>query len=114
MDMVEVLAILRPAESPNLTVQHLGSAFKIVADMISHNPRRLPSASVSFLGARANALVDTVGKEPSFEAVLRAMHSAGYTGDVYPPASLWTVRDVGLYARYPFAPALDRLRSGGF
>jgi len=114
MDMVEVLAILRPAGSQYLTVDHLSHAMKIVADMIRSNTDRFPSASVSFLGAHANALVDRSGAEPSFETVLRTMHEAGYTGDVYPPPALWNVSDVGFFARYPFAPALDDLRSGGF
>jgi hypothetical protein len=114
MDMVEVLAILRPAGSQHLTIDHLSHTFRMVAEMIAHNPRRLPSASVSFLGARANALVDAQGAEPSFETVLRAMYAAGYTGDVYPPPALWQVSDVGLFARYPFTRALDDLRAGGF
>ena len=114
MDMVEVLAVLRPAGSQYLTIDHLSHAFKIAAEMIAHNPRRLPSASVSFLGARANALVDARGNEPTFETVLRTMYDAGYTGDVYPPPALWRVSDVGLFARYPFAGSLDNLRAGGF
>jgi hypothetical protein len=42
------------------------------------------------------------------------MYAAGYTGDVYPPPALWQVSDVGLFARYPFSPALDTMRGGGF
>ena len=114
MDMVEVLAILRPPESAHLTVEHLSHAFGIVAEMIGHNSRRLPSASVSFLGARANALVDGKGQEPSLETVLRTIYDAGYTGDVYPPPAMWRVSDVDLFARYPFAGSLDHRRSGGF
>jgi hypothetical protein len=114
MDMVEVIAILRPADKPHLTLPHLGQAFRIVSDMIAHNPRRLPSASVSFLGARANMLVDEHGREPSFEAVLKTMYDAGYHGDVYPPVSLWNAQDVGVFARYPFCKALDEMRAGGF
>jgi len=114
MDMVEVLAILRPAGSLHLTIDHLSHAFEIVAEMIAHNPRRLPSASVSFLGARANALVDIDGAEPSFEKVLSTIYDAGYTGDIYPPPALWQIREVGVFARYPFPRALDDLRAGGF
>jgi hypothetical protein len=114
MDMVEVLAILRPAGSLHLTIDHLSHAFEIVAEMIAHNPRRLPSASVSFLGARANALVDIDGPEPSFEKVLSTIYDAGYTGDIYPPPALWQIREVGVFARYPFPRALDDLRAGGF
>ena len=114
MDMLEVLAILRPAESPYLTLPHLAAAFRIAADMVAHNQRRLPSASVSFLGARANALIDSKGSEPTFETILRAMYDSGYTGDVYPPPCLWNVGEVGVFARYPFSKALDEMRTGGF
>jgi hypothetical protein len=114
MDMVEVLAILRPAGALHLTIDHLSHAFEIVAEMIAHNPRRLPSASVSFLGARANALVDNHGVEPPFEKVLSTIYDAGYTGDIYPPPALWQIREVGVFARYPFPRALDDLRAGGF
>src|SRR5256885_646525 len=82
-ELGELLAILRPANR-NLTVDDLRSAFKIVSEMIARKPGRIPSASVSFLGARANKLVGPDGKEPSFETVLRAMHEGGYSGDVYP------------------------------
>ena len=37
---------------------------KRAAEMIEHKPGRLPSASVSFLGARANKLIDQGGREP--------------------------------------------------
>jgi hypothetical protein len=114
MDMVEVLAILRPAKRPNLTVEDLSKSFKIVAEMVQRKPGRLPTASVSFLDARANALVDRDGKEPSFESVLRAMHDAGYAGDVYPSPSMWRAGETGVYARYPFTGALDQIRGGGF
>src|SRR5439155_1619367 len=84
MDMVEVLAILRPSTHPHLMIEDLSRALKIVAEMVNRRPMRLPSASVSFLEARANALVDRDGNVPSFETVLRTMHEAGYYGDVYP------------------------------
>jgi hypothetical protein len=114
MDMVEVLAILRPATHQNLTMDDLAKAFRIVAEMIQRKPGRYPSASVSFLDARANALIGTDGKEPSFETVLRTMHEAGYTGDVYPSPSMWRAGETGVFARYPFAGALERMRGGGF
>jgi hypothetical protein len=114
MDMVEVLAILRPPRVPNLTLDYLSSAFRIIARMIEHRTTRLPSASVSFLGARANALLGDDGNEPSFEAVLRAMYDAGYQGDVYPSPAMWMLPRVGLYPRYPFTSALDQMREGGF
>ena len=69
MDMVEVLAILRPAKAPQLTLDHLSSAFRIIAQMISHRTTRLPTASVSFLGARANALAKVTGGGEAFRAI---------------------------------------------
>jgi len=113
MDLVEVLAILRPANR-SLTVDDLRSAFKIVSEMIARKPGRIPSASVSFLGARANKLVGADGKEPSFETVLRAMHEGGYSGDVYPSPQMWHLAKIGLFPRYPFPGTLDQLRRGGF
>jgi hypothetical protein len=113
MDMVEALAILRPTGAAHLTVAHLGSAFGIIAEMLRHRSSRLPCASVSFLGARANALVDGRGAEPSFETVLRIMFEAGFYGDVYPAPSMWSKSDVRVYPRYPFPPSLDQMREGG-
>ena len=113
MDTVEVLAILRPGKR-HLTTSDLSAAFKIVAEMIRSKPGRTPSASVSFLGARANMLVDDKGKEPTFETVLRTMYEAGYIGDVYPSPAMWHLPNTGLFARYPFPRTLDRLRDGGF
>src|SRR5207248_7641866 len=98
MDMVEVLAVLRPAQSKQLTLEDLSTAFRIVSDMIRHKPDRQPSVSVSFLGAHANALVDANGREPCFEAVLRTMYEAGYTGDVYPSPAMWRLPAMALYA----------------
>ena len=113
MDVVEVLAILRPAHR-NLTTDDLAHAFRIVAEMIDRKPGRTPTASVSFLGARANMLVGADGKEPSFETVLRAMYQGGYSGDVYPSPQMWHVAKIGLFPRYPFPDTLDQLRRGGF
>jgi hypothetical protein len=114
MDMVEVLAVLRPARSEHLTIDQLGEAFQIVADMLQRKPGRTPSASVSFLGARANKLLDSNAREPSFETVLRTMYERGYTGDVYPSPAMWHFGKIALFPRYPFSPALDRMRDGGF
>jgi len=96
-----------------LNVDHLASAFRIISEMIRHRTTRLPTASVSFLGARANALVDERGVEPSFETVLRVMHDAGFHGDVYPAPAMWSNSDLGVYPRYPFPAALDQMRAGG-
>jgi hypothetical protein len=114
MDIVEVLAILRPANHDYLTLEDLGKAFKIVSQMIQRKPLRTPSVSVSFLGARANALKGPDGKEPSFEAVLKVMYDAGYTGDVYPSPAMWHVPPLGLYPRYPFPEGLEQRRQGGY
>jgi hypothetical protein len=114
MDIVEVLAVLRPPTHEHLTIDDLSAAFRIVVEMLRHKPGRMPSASVSFLGAHANRLVDRDGNEPSFETVLRAMHEAGYVGDVYPSPAMWHTATIGLYARYPFAPALEQMRKGGY
>lgn len=114
MDSVEVLAVLRPPRAAHLTLDHLSSAFRIIAELIRHRSTRLPTASVSFLGARANALLADNGKEPPFEAVLRTMYQAGYYGDVYPSPAMWELSQVGLYARYPFPSTLDGMRDGGF
>ncbi|HEX4124198.1 MAG TPA: hypothetical protein VHY37_05670, partial [Tepidisphaeraceae bacterium] len=114
LDLVEVLAVLRPPGHNQLTLNQLASAFGIIAEMVKHRPNRWPSASVSFLGARANRLVDSKGREPSFEAVLKVMYEAGYYGDVYPSPAMWKLSHVGVFARYPFSGALDRMREGGF
>jgi hypothetical protein len=114
MDSVEVLAILRPAAHDHPTLEDLGKAFQIVSQMIQKQPGRLPTASVSFLGAHANALKGLDGKEPSFEAVLKTMHDAGYTGDVYPSPAMWHLPPMGLYPRYPFPSSLEQRREGGF
>jgi hypothetical protein len=114
LDLVEVLAVLRPDGSAQLTLDQLASAFGVIAEMVKHRPNRWPSASVSFLGARANRLVDANGREPSFEAVLKVMYDAGYYGDVYPSPAMWKLPHVGVFARYPFSRALDRMREGGF
>lgn len=114
MDTVEVLGILRPAQSQHLTIEQLGEAFGIVSEMVHRKSGRAPSASVSFLGARANRLLDAKGLEPSFESVLRAMYERGYNGDVYPSPDMWHFGRIGLFPRYPFSPALNRMRAGGF
>jgi hypothetical protein len=113
MDMLEVLAILVPPGEAHLSLKHLSSALRIVSDMVRHRTTRLPTASVSFLGARANALVDEHGHEPSFETVLRVMYQSKFYGDVYPAPAMWNHPDVGVYPRYPFPAALDRMRDGG-
>lgn len=113
MDTVEVLALLRPANHDKMTLTDLSHGFNIVGQMIRQRTSRLPSASVSFLGARSNALVDSHGNEPSFETVLRIMYESGYTGDVYPAPDMWASAPTAVFARYPFPSSLDAMRHGG-
>jgi hypothetical protein len=114
MDSVEVLALLRPPQHDHLSLQDLAHGFRIAAEMIRRQPSRQPSASVSFLGGRSNALKDPNGHEPSFETVLRVMDEAGFIGDVYPAPSMWTSAPTAVFARYPFPDSLETMRHGGF
>jgi len=114
MDWVEVLALLRPPARDYFTVRDITCGFRIVAEMVNDRSERLPCASVSFLGAKSNALRDRDGNEPSLETVLRTMFEAGYRGDVYPSFGMWELAPTGVYASYPFPESLDRMRSGGF
>jgi hypothetical protein len=113
MDMVEILAVLRPPNHETLTLEDLGTAMRIVAEMVARGSGRKPSTSVSFLGARANRLTDAEGREPTFETVLRTMAEAAYTGDVYPSPAMWQM-GTGVFARYPFPAWLEQRREGGF
>jgi hypothetical protein len=124
MDMLEVLALLRPEGVKQLTMRDVTSGFKIAAEMVRRKPQRMPVATVSFLGAHANRLVNDDasastsggggGGEPSFEAVLRAIHEAGLPCDVYPAPWMWNVAPTAVFARYPFPDTVARLREGGF
>ena len=115
MDTIEVLGLLRPTGSDYLSLKDLGHGTSIATEMISRKPNlRRPVASVSFLGAHANALIDEHGQEPSFETVLRTMYESGFCGDVYPAPWMWESAPTGVYARYPFPPSLDAMRMGGF
>ncbi|NJO55498.1 MAG: hypothetical protein HC834_03120 [Rhodospirillales bacterium] len=108
MDAIEVLALLRPTEAPSLRLEDVALGFKIVAEMIRRKTSRLPVASVSFLGGRANRLVDAQGNEPTFETVLRTMYEVGFSGDVYPAPWMWGASSTGVYARYPFPESSSR------
>ena len=115
MDVLEVLALLRPAGTEGMTLRGLSHGFEIVSEMVRTRTDRRPTASVSFLGARANRLVGDDGEaEPSLETVLRTMSEAGFGGDVYPSPKMWDSQPTAVYARYPFPAALDDLRQGGF
>jgi hypothetical protein len=113
MGTVEVLAIRRSEEKTVLTLADLSAAMPIVVSMLNDKPDRWPNASVSFLEARANQLVDETGHEPPFESVLSVMHAAGYHGDVYPSPGMWRAAPTAVFARYPFVPSLDVRRIGG-
>lgn len=114
LDRVEVLALLRPREHDHLTPEDLSAGFRIVTAMLHCRPERFPVASVSFLGARANKLVDRRGQEPSFETVLSAMYESGFRGDVYPAMWMWESAPTGVFARYPFPDTLKQMCEGGF
>ena len=116
MDLVEVLALLRPTGRDHFTLDDLKRGFKKVAQMVESRYDRLPVASVSFLGAKSNRLVETTGgnKEPSFEGVLKTMFEAGYRGDVFPSLAMWEMAPTGVFASYPFPNALKVMRAGGF
>jgi len=114
MDKVEVLALLRPSKLEHLRMEDLAQGFKMATEMIKSKTERTPAASVSFLGGRANKLVDAKDTEPTFETVLRTMFEAGFAGDVYPAPWMWTASPIGVFARYPFPASLSKMREGGF
>ncbi len=115
-DTVEVLALLRPTDRETMTLDDLAEGFGVVREMIQRKHDRVPTASVSFLGARSNRLIENEGStdEPSFERVLQVMHEAGFAGDVYPAVWMWDSAPTALFARYPFPRSVDAMRSGGF
>ncbi|MEM1446802.1 MAG: hypothetical protein AAGF84_12155 [Planctomycetota bacterium] len=115
-DAVEALALLRPADTPAITLDHLAEGFRLVNQMLSRRSERLPVASVSFLGARANRLAASVERpdvEPAFETVLSTMHDTGFAGDVYPAVWMWDSAPTALFARYPFPQSIEQMRGGG-
>lgn len=113
LDNILVLGLLRPSGQDHFTPDDLARGFKTVTSMLDERHDRRPVASVSFLGARSNRLVDPkIGREPSFESVLRLMHNAGFSGDVYPSPSMWRRAGVGVFSAYPFPAGLDAMRSG--
>ncbi|QDU33148.1 hypothetical protein KS4_11930 [Poriferisphaera corsica] len=115
MDAVEVLGLLRPKNHEHLTLSDLRYGFRFVSEMIKQKPIRRPVASVSFLGAKANKLIDidNPNSEPSFETVLRIMHESGFSGDVYPSPWMWQSAPTAVYPTYPFPDSLDDMRMGG-
>jgi len=114
LDRLLILAILRPAGRDHFTIEDIRKGFATANKMLSDRQERWPSASVSFLGAKSNRLIDEDGQEPTFESVLRAMYDSGYRGDVYPPLSAWQCAPTGVFATYPYPASLSVMRSGGF
>ena len=114
LDLVEVLALLRPSCREHFTLDDLTRGFRKVAQMLEGRRDRQPTASVSFLGAKSNRLVGGGGQEPSLETVLRTMYESGYRGDMYPPLSMWRLAPTGMVASYPFPGGLEEMRKGGF
>jgi len=116
MDAIEVLALLRPAGQESLSLDDLHAGFGMIAQMVKTKPqRRLPIASVSFIGSKANKLIDrSTGSSPTLETVLRTMLDAGFAGDVYPPPAMWRNAPEVVFARYPFPDSINRMRDGGY
>ncbi|MEO1718252.1 MAG: hypothetical protein AAFR76_14210 [Planctomycetota bacterium] len=112
LDSVLILGLLRPRGKDHFTLADLGRGFSTITKMLKDRADRRPVASVSFLGARSNRLLDADGNEPSFETVLRTMFQSGYRGDVYPALSMWSRGDVGVFPTYPFPEGLARMREG--
>ena len=112
LDSVLILGLLRPRGRDHFTVDDLHRGFSTISRMLKDRADRRPVASVSFLGARSNRLIDAGGHEPSFETVLRTMYQSGYRGDVYPAPSLWGRGDVGVFPTYPFPEGVARMREG--
>jgi hypothetical protein len=112
LDSILVLALLRPQDKDHFTMQHLSHGFQTITKMLHNRADRHPVASVSFLGASSNRLLDHEGREPTFESVLRTMHESGFRGDVYPSPQMWAAGDTGVFASYPFPESLERMRGG--
>ncbi|MCC6659765.1 MAG: hypothetical protein IT437_02640 [Phycisphaerales bacterium] len=116
LDSLLILGLLRPKGRDHFTLEDLGRGFATVAKMLRDRRDRLPVASVSFLNARANRLLEHEDKslrEPSFESVLRTIYDAGYRGDVYPAPGMWGLGHIGVFASYPFPESVETMRTGG-
>jgi hypothetical protein len=114
LDRLLIMALLRPRDQEYFTLRDLAHGFETVTKMLAGRRERWPVASVSFLGAKTNRLVDDDGREPSFESVLRVMFDAGYRADVYPSTGMWELAPTGVFASYPFPKSLDVMREGGY
>jgi hypothetical protein len=113
LDRVLLLGLLRPSGRDHFTPDDLARGFRTIRHMLEERADRRPVATVSFLGARSNRLIDPkTGSEPSFETTLRLMHESGFDGDVYPSPSMWRRGHVGVFPSYPFPAGLEAMRSG--
>lgn len=112
LDSLLILGILRPKGRDHLTLHDLSRGFRTVSKMLRDRRERGPVASVSFLNAKANRLVNSDGREPSFETVLRVMYENGFRGDVYTHPEMWKFGHVGVFPSYPFPEGLERMRAG--
>ncbi|MDA0802861.1 MAG: hypothetical protein O2819_03790 [Planctomycetota bacterium] len=112
LDRLLVLAMLRPAGRDHFTLEDIYRGMSTATGMLDGRRERLPVATVSFLGAKSNALRGERHAEPSFESVLDAMWKAGFRGDIYPPVASWDKHEVGVFATYPFPESVDRMRQG--
>jgi len=113
LDSVLILALLRPRGRDHFRLDDLARGFQTVTNMLQGRRERQPVATVSFLGARSNRLIDADGREPSFETVLKTMFDSGFRGDIYPPPQMWSMAEVGVFPTYPFPESLERMRGGG-
>lgn len=112
LDSLLILAILRPKGRDHFTPHDLARGFRTITKMLRDRRDRWPTASVSFLNAKANRLAGADGREPPFESVLRTMFESGFRGDVYTSPSMWGLGHVGVFPSYPFPAGLDRMRAG--
>jgi len=114
LDRLLIMALLRPRDQDYFTLHDLAHGFETITKMLAGRRERWPVACVSFLGAKANRLIDENGREPAFESVLRVMFEGGYRGDVYASLGMWELAPTGVFASYPFPESLDMMRAGGY
>ncbi|MBC7834731.1 MAG: hypothetical protein H7Y88_06470 [Phycisphaerales bacterium] len=112
LDSVLIFGLLRPRARDHFTLEDLSRGFKTISKMLQGREERLPVASVSFLAARSNKLLDASRQPPSFETVLRTMYEAGFRGDVYPSPAMWRFGNTGVFPSFPFPAGLERMRDG--
>ncbi len=101
LDRLLILALLRPAGRTTFSLEDIENGFRTVRTMLEGRRDRQPVATVGFLGGRSNPVRLRDGSSPSLEAILRAMHGAGFEGDLFPPPAQWLDGDRGVCASYP-------------